>query len=191
MNPPLDHYHPAIAAGDAEAFGAFLSGAELAVRSSLRSFARTVDVEAVFQEAALRLWQVAPRLAPDGRPDMLLRCFQRIARNAAIDELRKRRELPAPDDERTPEPAVHASAPDPLLREVIRLCLERLPAQPSAAILARLHSDGADSDSALAERCRMKENTFLQNVSRARKQLLDCLDKRGVDLGFLSLGGAR
>src|SRR5690606_14601871 len=69
----LDVHLAAIVAGDTRAFGRWLAGAEAPVRDSLRSFARVVDVEAVLQEALLRVWQVAPRFEPDGRPNGLLR----------------------------------------------------------------------------------------------------------------------
>jgi hypothetical protein len=36
----------------------------------------------------------------------------------------------------------------------------------------------------LAERVRMRPNTFLQNVTRARRLLADCLRRRGVDLAL-------
>jgi DNA-directed RNA polymerase specialized sigma24 family protein len=58
---------------------------EEALRLALRSFARTVDVEAVIQEAALRLWQLAPRIEPDGKPNCLLRWTITVARNLARD----------------------------------------------------------------------------------------------------------
>ena len=62
--------HPAAhAAGDAQAFGRFLAGAEQRLRRALASFAARVDTEAVLQESLLRLWQIAPRFVADGRPN--------------------------------------------------------------------------------------------------------------------------
>ena len=75
----LDRYLPAIAAGDPDAFGHWVAGAEPRVRLSLSSFATRVDTEAVVQETLLRVWQVAPRFRPDGRPDGLVRLAVRIA----------------------------------------------------------------------------------------------------------------
>ena len=66
-------------AGDKDAFAAWLAGAERPVRISLRSFAVKVDTEAVLQEALLRVWQVAPRVRPDGRSNALLRFALRSA----------------------------------------------------------------------------------------------------------------
>jgi hypothetical protein len=53
-------------------------------RGSLRSFAERVDVEAVVQAALVRVWQVAPRVRPDGRPEPLLRlCASTISARTA------------------------------------------------------------------------------------------------------------
>jgi RNA polymerase sigma-70 factor (ECF subfamily) len=173
----LDLLQPAIAQGDAEAFGEFLASAEWELRESLRSFAKKLDVEAIVQESALRLW-------PDGRANGLLRLLVRIARNLAIDELRRRTR----EDLRAELPTVEVrdALPDPLLRRALRECLDDLPAKPRLAISARLESEGAEPDAALAFACEMRPNTFLQNVTRARKLLADCLNKKGVPL----FGGA-
>jgi len=52
------------------------------------------------------------------------------------------------------------------------------------ALAARLENDGEASDSRLAERLGMRPNTFLQNFSRARRFLADCLRRRGIDLSL-------
>ena len=85
----LDTHLSAIALGDAGAFGRWLAGAEPRLRDSLRPFAARVDTEALLQETLLRAWQVAPRHAPDGRPNSLLRLSMRIARNLCIDNARR------------------------------------------------------------------------------------------------------
>jgi RNA polymerase sigma factor (sigma-70 family) len=180
MSLDLDALLPDIQAGDTESFGRFMSAAELPVRKSLRPFAARVDVEAVVQETFLRLWQVAPRFEPDGRDNAFLRLAIRVARNLALDALKKRREQVglALEDERGFLPA----EADPLLRGLIQACLEKLPQQPSVALHARLESGGAEPDGAIAARCSMKANTFLQNVTRARKLLASCLEAAGVVL---------
>ena len=180
----LDSFLPAIGAGDPVAFGRWLAGAERPLRESLRSFATRVDTESVLQEALLRTWQVAPRVTPDGRPNALLRLALRIARNLALDEARRHRSAPLED---AAEPAHDPvpSAPDPLLRRHLSECREKLPAQPARVIAARLDSGGAEPDEALAVRLGMRKNTFLQNLSRARKLLAACLEKRGVVPGGL------
>jgi len=181
----LDAELPAIITGDAGAFGRWLAGAERPVRESLRSFAAVLDVEAVLQEALLRVWQVAPRFQPDGRANGLLRLGVRIARNLAIGEVRRLRAVPAEPErveaalaeaERPPAP------PDPMLRDAIRACRERLPEKPRQAIDARLGSGGGAGDPELAAGLGMRLNTFLQNVTRARQLLAECLRRRGVIL---------
>ena len=182
----LDVHLAGIVAGDAAAFAAWMSQAEEPLRRSLASFARVVDVEAVLQESLLRVWQVAPRFVPDGKPNGLLRLGHRISRNLAISEVRKRRPtavdpqiLAAGIDEGE---RVEARPPDPHLRRAIHECREGLPKKPAAALQARLEAQGGEHDATLAERLSMTKNTFLQNFTRARKLLLECLSKRGVDV---------
>jgi DNA-directed RNA polymerase specialized sigma24 family protein len=181
----LDAELSSIIAGDADAFGRWLAGAERPVRESLRSFAAVLDVEAVLQEALLRVWQVAPRFAPDGRPNGLLRLGVRIARNLAISEVRRLRAVPAEPAE--VEAALAAlerppAPPDPLLRDAIRTCREQLPARPRQALDARLAGAGGTTDPDLAASLGMRLNTFLQNFTRARQLLAECLRRRGVIL---------
>ncbi|MGC4000026.1 MAG: sigma-70 family RNA polymerase sigma factor [Anaeromyxobacter sp.] len=177
----LDRHLAQIAAGDPDAFAAWVAGAEPALRDALRRFAGAVDTEQVLQEALLRVWQVAGRCTPDGRPNALLRLAHTIARNLALSELRRPGPADAGDGE-PPEPAVEPPEPDPLLRRLVRLCLEQLPPQPRKAFLARLQAQGGREDGALAGQVRMSLNTFLQNVTRARKLLARCLGTKGVEL---------
>jgi DNA-directed RNA polymerase specialized sigma24 family protein len=174
----LDSYLTEIAAGDAEAFGRWVTGAEGRLRASLRSFATLVDTESVLQETFLRIWQVAPRHVPDGKPDSLLRLAVRIARNLAVDEVRRLRLPPVDPGPPTPDPP----APDPFLRRLISECWKGLHRKPAAALAARIASGGTESDQVLAARLGMRLNAFLQNVTRARRQLADCLRARDVDL---------
>jgi RNA polymerase sigma-70 factor (ECF subfamily) len=172
----------AIVAGDADAFGRWVAGAEPRLRRGLRSFAGQVDTEAVVQETLLRVWQVAPRFQRDGRPDGLLRLAQRIARNLAISELRRARCTPTEVErlERAADAEAEAPVPpDPLLRKLIRICLERLPERPRIALGARIAARGGRSDHDLSAEAGMKLNTFLQNVRRARIGLERCLAEQG------------
>ena len=185
MSLDLDVHAGAIGAGDVDAFGRWVAGAEPVVRGSLRPFAANVDAEAVVQETLLRVWQVAARFVPDGRPNGLLRLALRIARNLAVDELRRQRAIPT--DPATieaiannPTDAVQPVEPDPHLRAAIAACREQLPRRPAEAIAARIDGGGATPDRLLAAAVGMQLNTFLQNVCRARKLLLACLEARGV-----------
>lgn len=174
---------PSIVAGDTTAFGQWVAGVEPRLRASLISFAAHVDVEAVMQECLLRIWQVAPRFVPDGRPDGLLRLAIRIARNLAIGQLRRRRTAPevVARLEREDEATIDPHPADPMLREVIARCRDKLPGKPALALQARL--DGAwRPDAELAAGLGMALNTFLQNFTRARKLLAQCLAAHGVDV---------
>jgi len=185
--PDLDEHAEAIAAGDPEAFGLWVAAAESPLRRCLRSFATRLDTEAILQECLLRVWQVAPRLQEDGRPNGLLRLAQRIARNLAISEMRRLLVEPvelealvaeADREGRGGTPAV----PDSRLCEIIARCREALTRRPAEALAARLESGGEDPDSILAERLGMRLVTFHQNVSRARALLARCLKRNGIDL---------
>ncbi len=178
----LDVHLAAIRLGDATAFGRWLAGAERPVRESLRALATQVDTEAVLQEALLRCWQFASRVEPDGKPNTLLRYAVRIARNLAISEIRRTRAKavdPETLDTADPSPA---APPDPILRRAIAECRDKLPEKPGLALAARIESAGIEPDEVLAARLDMKPNTFLQNFTRARKMLAECLEGKGVAL---------
>src|SRR5512142_3299470 len=188
----LDIHLAAVAAGDEQAFARWLAGAAAPLRDALRAFARQVDVEAVLQEALLRAWQVAPRVAPDGRANALLRFTVRAARNLAVDEAR-RAGFRAPEGEEELSRLLDGLAsagppegPDPLLRRLIAACRDRLAARPRAALDGRLAAGGAEGDAAVAARLGMRVNTSLQNVSRARRALAECLRRAGVPAAEIS-----
>jgi RNA polymerase sigma-70 factor (ECF subfamily) len=179
----LDVHLPLVSAGDPEAFASWVAGAEPSLRASLASFASVVDTEAVLQEALLRVWQVAPRCVPDGKPNALFRLAFRITRNLALSEARRARALVEPSEERfgesDPRPV------DPMLRRALLECHEHLPKQPRLVFDARIAS-APEPDVEIAARLGMKLNTFLQNFGRARKLLAECLDKKGIALAEIA-----
>jgi RNA polymerase sigma factor (sigma-70 family) len=176
-----DVHLPFILARDPMAFARWMAACEPSVRESLRSFATAVDVEAVLQEALLRVWHASPHFVPDGQPNALLRFAVRVARNLAISEVR-RTKAKAVDDETLERitPPEEPAPPDPMLRGKIEECYARLPDKPRQALDARLQSDGRTDDDALAASLSMRLNTFLQNFGRARKLLAECLEKQGI-----------
>jgi RNA polymerase sigma-70 factor (ECF subfamily) len=188
--PNLDDLLAGIRSGDSTAFARWMAGAEPTMRDSLRSFAAVVDVEAVLQEALLRTWQIAPRVELDGKANSLLRVGIRIARNLAVSERRRARGVPSDEDAIDRALAGEADGatlpvvPDPHLRQAIAECADALPAQPARALQARIENAGRQDDSALAEQTGMRKNTFLQNVTRARRLLAECLRRHGIDLGL-------
>jgi len=176
---------PLIQAGDAAAFARWMSLAEPRIRARLRSYAAVVDTEAIVQEALLRTWQFAPRCQPDGKPDSLLRLSITFAVNLANSEARRHRrhhacDLPPDHDESMGQE--HPAEPDPMLRQSIRECIDKLPPKPGQALRLRLQSGGAEPDTRLAQRAGMTLNTFLQNFTRARKLLQQCLQSLGIDM---------
>ncbi len=177
----LDHLLPAIAVGDAEAFGQWMAAAEPSLRRSLRGFATQVDTEAVLQEGLLRVWQVAPRVRTDGRGNSLLRLAHVVVRNAALDEARRlgtQREQP--DEE--PVVGMEVAPPDPFLRELIQACFDALPPTPKKLLTMRLEALGGVHDKELARRAKKTLNTFLQSITRAKRLLGECLERKGVSL---------
>jgi DNA-directed RNA polymerase specialized sigma24 family protein len=179
-----------IRSGDPSAFARWMAGAEPTMRDSLRSFAAVVDVEAVLQEALLRTWQIAPRVELDGKTNSLLRVGIRIARNLAVSERRRARSAPSDDDaiDRAragdPDGTTLPVVPDPHLRQAISKCANALPAQPARALHARIESAGRQDDDTLAAEVGMRKNTFLQNFTRARKLVADCLKRHGIDISL-------
>ena len=174
----LDIHLPAIGAGDSAAFGRWVAGAELPLRQSLRSFAAACDTEAVLQETLLRVWQLAPKVTPDGRGNSLLRFAHRIARNLCLDEARRLRSEPLPEE--GPPVELQPELPDPMLRRAIEECRGKLPKKPAQALAARIAAEGAEPDATLARRLGMSLDAFWQNFTRARKLLQECLAKKKV-----------
>lgn len=166
------------------AFASWLAGAEAPLRMALRSFATACDTEAVLQEALLRVWQLAPTVVADGRGNSLLRFAHRIAKNLCLDEARRLRTTPLADGNEAAEASIDPrdAAPDPVLRRAIAECREKLPGKPGQALSERIASDGGEPDAVLARRLGMTLNTFLQNFTRARKLLAECLEKKRVTL---------
>ncbi len=178
----VDHAFWRTQEGDHEGFTDWVRRVELPLRASLRRFARSVDVEAIVQEALLRMWTLAPTLTLTGE-DASLRYALRLARNLALREAERvaRFDPLDPEIEGSPETTIDPEPPsDPGLRQAILECIGRLPRKPREALLARLAANGLEPDRALADRLRMALNTFLQNVVRARRHLMRCLESRGI-----------
>lgn len=176
--------------GDQDAFARWMGLVELTIRRRLARFARAVDVEVVVQETFLRMWLVAlDRSRILEGENASLRFASAIARNVALEEVRRTRHerfVDPQDLDRLQNQKVHPEVVDPALRNSIDRCIDGLPAQPKRALEARLR-DGHLPDRDLAQGLRMKLNTFLQNIVRARRLLGDCLEQRGVRLSeFLS-----
>jgi DNA-directed RNA polymerase specialized sigma24 family protein len=171
-------------AGDRDAFADWMGGVELPIRVSLRRFVQAVDLEAVMQETLLRMWILSQ---DRGRTlegeDASLRFAIGVARNLARAEARRmgRERLLPPEN--LPEPAVDPEpVSDPGLRRAIMECVEKLAAKPLQALRARMRFCAFMPDRDIAARAGMKLNTFLQNIVRARKQVANCLERKGISL---------
>ncbi len=172
--------------GDADAFAEWMGMVEHPLRRSLSRFARAVDVEAVVQETCMRMWLFAsdPQNSLQGQ-NASLRFALGVARNVALEEVRNAHleQLVGLENlEQMPEGSFTPAMPDPALAKAIADCVGRLPKQPHVVLTARIN-DGHLPDRDLARGVRMKLNTFLQNIVRARRLVTDCLEKRGVRLG--------
>jgi DNA-directed RNA polymerase specialized sigma24 family protein len=181
----LDELFALARLGEPEAFAEWMGMVELPLRRSLRRFARAVDVEVVMQETFMRMWLVASDLerSLEGTAASLKFAF-RVVRNVALEEIRRNR-LDRQTDlehlEDLPEGSYDPEPGDPALARAIADCFRRLPDKPRRALGARLDDDCLP-DRVLAERLRMRLNTFLQNVVRARRSMEKCLEGRGVRL---------
>ena len=179
----IDERFAAARRGDLAAFEEWMGRVERPIRASLRPYARAVDVEGVVQETLTRMWILTRD--PVGRvltgENASLRFAIVLARNLARNEARRnRREDHLPPEDMPDVPVEPAAAPDPALRRAIQACLDQLARRPLEALRARLEVGALMGDRAAAESVAMTINTFLQNVVRARQQLLHCLEGKGV-----------
>ncbi|MGD8377583.1 MAG: sigma-70 family RNA polymerase sigma factor [Acidobacteriota bacterium] len=168
------------------AFADWMSLVELPLRRALSRWSRAVDVEVVVQETLLRMWIRAVDGPPlEGRA-VSLRFAHKVARNVAHEEARRARTgrlVPLDVEDDPPELSVDPQpGSDHGLRRVIRKCIEALPRRPREALRARLKLGAVTPDRDIASGLRMKPNTFLQNIVRARRFLEDCLARNGVNL---------
>ena len=172
----------AIARRDQDAFSRWFARCEIPLKRSLRNFAEVVDVEAVIQDTAIKVWEGASKIEPDGRPECLLRWALTVARNAARNAAtRAGHQVPLevhPEDAGAPV----VVAGDPILRVRIRRCLEQLRTNPRRVLAARLADSGQRRDRDLATSMGMSFDAFRQNLARGRHALEQCLRGFGIDV---------
>jgi RNA polymerase sigma factor (sigma-70 family) len=135
--------------------------------------------EEALQEATLKL--LAGGLAAFRRQAAPRTYFVRIAINAALDAVRRRvrrREVAPADEGRLP---VSASAEEQLaaaqLRQALLLCLEELPPRYRQSV-ALYYLDELGDCSACARAAGVSRDAFMQQLSRARQRLADCIERR-------------
>lgn len=181
----LERLFRAARAGSQEAFAEWMGMVETPLRRALSRFSRAVDVEVVVQETFLRMWQAAadPGRNLEGEGASLRFAFA-VARNVALEEIRRCRYDHLVDLEQLvncPEVILQPVLPDPALGRAIRECMRGLPSKPGTALAGRIENGGRP-DKEIAKDLRMKLNTFLQNIVRARRLMARCLEKKGVRL---------
>jgi DNA-directed RNA polymerase specialized sigma24 family protein len=178
----VDQAFAAVCAGDERAFADWMGRVERPLRLSLGPYARAVDVEGVVQETLMRMWLYArDRGAGLTGENASLRFAIGMARNLARNEARRlKREVLLPVDGPPEVPVAPDPPPDPGLARAIADCLERLAARPLEALRARLDLAPFASDREIAGSVGMTLNTFLQNIVRARRQMAECLEDKGV-----------
>lgn len=179
----IDERFAAARRGDLAAFEEWMGCVERPIRVSLQPYVRSVDVEGVVQETLTRMWILTRD--PGGRvltgENASLRFAIVLARNLARNEARRNgREDRLPPEDVPEVPVEPAAMPEPSLRKAIEDCLKGLARRPLVALLARLALGALQGDRVAAESVSMTLNTFLQNVVRARQQLVHCLEGKGV-----------
>jgi DNA-directed RNA polymerase specialized sigma24 family protein len=165
--------------GNRDAFTRWMRMAEIPIRHTLARYARHVDVEAAMQETLLRMWLLVNdpgRVLTGENASVRFGC--RVAANVAKEELRRLRLAPLEVEPQDPSDPPQS---DPFVRRAIRECRDKLPRKLHIAIGVQV-SDGYRGSREAAAIARMKVNTFLQNLVRARRLLRTCLEHRGVRL---------
>ena len=170
--------------GDAAAFEEILTAYGGYVYSLALSLTENKqDAEDVTQEAFLKLWRSLPEFR--GEVQSLGAYVMRIARNAALDLLRRRKNTPLPlvySDENGEEQEIDPPDPAPLpAEEYIRKCdaaqlraaIAKLPEDMQRILLLR-HMANADY-AEIAELLAIPEGTVKSRLHRARKRLYSIL----------------
>lgn len=166
-----------VAAGDSDAFGVLYSATSLKLFGiCLRILRRQELAEEILQEVYIRIWDKAADFDPSRASPITW--MATIARNRAIDEVRKKKPAFADDMSGTDEisdpgrgPAEHLEAGEDVQR--LQHCLEQLNApQRNAVRLAYL--DGL-SRAEIAQRLDQPVGTVKTWLHRSLKQLKDCL----------------
>jgi RNA polymerase sigma factor (sigma-70 family) len=184
-----------IVARHADDFTRWFARCDILLKQTLRSFADTIDVEAVVQETALKVWQHAAAITPDGRTAFLFRWARTVALNAARTGARRATHPAAGyrrDDgrsnhrtDRHDETKDHDDRDrriDPYLQDRIKRCVERLPPDQRRVLKARIDDEGRRADRDLAEALGITFDSIRQNLSRARKSLEKCLGSFSIDI---------
>ena len=173
----------AIVRRDEDVFKRWLERTQIHLRLSLRSFATVVDVEVVVQETAILAWERTSKIVPDGRPAFLVRWAATVAKNKALNEVKRaQREVPLHESPDQPDPQIERTAADPFLRARLHGCRERLPAALRRVIDLILADGGHRSARECAAANGTSYDAFRQNLARGRRALEACLRQYGIEI---------
>ena len=174
----LDALIEATGRGDRAAFRALYDETSARLFGVVLRIVRDRGVaEDVLQETYLKVWQKAEIFDPAaGRP---ITWLATIARNRAIDRVRskdivRRAAGQDDDDEDVLARLADPGGADPVLRESLRVCLERL--EPQARQCVVLAYCSGYSREELAARFGRPVNTIKTLLHRSLKTLLGCMD---------------
>jgi len=152
--------------------------AHLPWRIACRMLGDPNEAEDVAQDALLRLWQHAGRWQPGGSG--VAAWLTRVATNACLDRLRKRRFVA---DEAVPEradqaPLVDARIEADQMRAAVADCIDALPDRQRAAVVLTYYEE--QQNRMAAEILAMQLKAFESLLFRARASLRNCIDNKGV-----------
>jgi RNA polymerase sigma factor (sigma-70 family) len=151
--------------------------AELSWRIAYRMLADAAEAEDIAQDSLLRLWQYADRWQAGG-PGVAA-WLTRVATNACLDRLRKRRFA---SDEEVPERADESPLADNSIeadqvRKAVADCIEALPDRQRAAIVLTYYEERQNKMA--AEILAMQLKAFESLLLRARASLRGCVEGKG------------
>lgn len=181
-----------MAAQDMAAFRGFYDRYQRRVHAFLRRrLSDSAEVEDVFHETMMEIWRSAARY--EGRSAVAAWAL-RIARNKAVDALRKRRIAPSdasPDEAIAAIPDDAASAHDQLAAadeaSALRRCLESLSTE-KRELVEMIFMEGLRYSDA-AEALGAPEGTLKARIHHAKAALRKCL--QGLGVGLESASGER
>lgn len=152
--------------------------AELPWRIAYRMLADPTEAEDVAQDALLRLWQFADRWQPGG-PGVAA-WLTRIATNASLDRLRRRRFVSdgALPERRDESPLADSAIETNQMRAAVAACIEALPDRQRAAMVLTYYEE--QQNRIAAEVLAMQLKAFESLLFRARASLRSCIEGKGV-----------
>jgi RNA polymerase sigma-70 factor (ECF subfamily) len=142
---------------------------------SLRVMRNPADAEDVAQDAFLAAFELLATYRPDQPFGPWLRA---IARNRAVDVVRRRARAPEPGPETEPAASVEALAIGRLEAGRVREALDRLPRRDRALLVLRYWED--QPVASVARALGMTEGAARVALLRARRSLAALLQQRGA-----------